>query len=137
MVTFTNDHVLDISKVNHFYNRYASWKVPNKDSDWAKMLSNSDAVISVWDGGKLVGMMRALSDAVRWATILDVLVHPDYRNQGLGTALLNRLLAEEIMHVRTIYIGTENAKMFYAKNGFETANDKGEWMILIQRENDC
>lgn len=101
------------------------------------MLFNSDAVISVWDGGKLVGMMRALSDAVRWATILDVLVHPDYRNQGLGTALLNRLLAEEIMHVRTIYIGTENAKMFYAKNGFETANEKGEWMILIQRENDC
>ncbi len=132
MIVFSNNLIVDTKKIKDFYNSYASWKVPKQRSDWERMLANSDVVISAWDDEDIVGMMRALSDTVRWATILDVLVHPNYRKKGLGTELLKRLLAEEIMHVRTIFIGTENAKEFYAKNGFENATDKGDWMILVQ-----
>lgn len=123
---------IPIDVVKDFYCSHAYWLVPDNTEKWAIMLENSSAVVSVWDQYKLVGMMRALSDGVRWATILDVLVHPNYQNQGLGTRMMNTLLAQDELKVRTIFIGTPSAERFYTRSGFTPAMDGGVWMVKLQ-----
>ena len=56
------------------------------------MIANSFAVSAAFDpAGRLLGMARALSDGVSDAYILDVVVHPDHRRQGIGRRLVSTL----------------------------------------------
>jgi GNAT superfamily N-acetyltransferase len=60
--------------------------------------------------------------------IQNVIVHPDHRRKGAGTALLNRAgtWAKEqgirILHVQTDKEGNDAAQSFYSRNGFEAKN---------------
>jgi len=49
--------------------------------------------IGAWDGGRLVGVVRVLSDGYTFSAIADVLVDPDYQRLGVGRALMQRALA--------------------------------------------
>ena len=56
------------------------------------MIANSFAVSAAFDpAGRLLGMARALSDGVSDAYILDVVVRPDHRRQGVGRRLVSTL----------------------------------------------
>ncbi|MCA9487541.1 MAG: GNAT family N-acetyltransferase [Nanoarchaeota archaeon] len=52
---------------------------------------NSNAVFSVWDGKKLVGIIRGLTDGISRGLALDLFVHKKYRNKGLGEKLLFKI----------------------------------------------
>jgi predicted N-acetyltransferase YhbS len=62
----------------------------------------------MWDGGLL-------------AEVRNVVVHPDYQRQGIGTGLVRLLLGElerlEVRHV-TLVTGT-GGEAFYERFGFE------------------
>lgn len=49
--------------------------------------------IGAWDGGRLVGAVRVLSDGYTFSAIADILVDPDYQRRGIGRALMQRALA--------------------------------------------
>jgi GNAT superfamily N-acetyltransferase/predicted kinase len=49
--------------------------------------------VGAWTGGQLVGAVRVLSDGYFFSTIPEVMVHPDYRRQGIGRELMHRALA--------------------------------------------
>ena len=44
----------------------------------------SSCIVTAWDNDVLIGMARGLSDEVRWATMIDVLVHSSYRGKAVG-----------------------------------------------------
>jgi GNAT superfamily N-acetyltransferase len=46
--------------------------------------------ITAWDGPRLVGVARVLSDGYFHATLADLFVDPDYRKRGVGRELMNR-----------------------------------------------
>lgn len=112
MTKFLNSKDLDIDKVKDFYCNYATWKVPIKYDDWEKIIKKSSSIITCWDDNSLIGMARSLSDEVRWATIIDVLVHPKYRGKGIGSKIIESLLEQPEMQVRTIYLGHLIKKIF-------------------------
>lgn len=65
------------------------------------------------------------AEGARSAWIEDVVVHPDYRNAGIGAKLLNELLAWAKAHGAAraqLVIDKTNApaELFYKKNGWET-----------------
>ena len=67
--------------------------------------------ITAWDGGRLAGCLRILTDGCYFGTITELLVLPAYQGRGIGSALLR--LARE--HTPTqLYFG---ADAFYEKNG--------------------
>lgn len=49
--------------------------------------------IGAWDGGRLVGAVRVLSDGYTFSVIADILVDPDYQHLGIGRNLMARALA--------------------------------------------
>lgn len=134
MIKFCNSKDLDVDKVKDFYCNYATWKVPSKYEDWAKIIKKSSSIITCWDNNSLIGMARSLSDEVRWATIIDVLVHPKYRGKGIGSKIIESLLEQPEMYVRTIYLATPDKEDFYNKLGFKTANEHCSYMIKVKND---
>ncbi len=46
--------------------------------------------IGAYDGGRLVGALRLLTDGYEWTVVTDFLVEPEYRRRGIGSALWRR-----------------------------------------------
>jgi ribosomal protein S18 acetylase RimI-like enzyme len=72
----------------------------------------------VHDGGKLVGVGRALADGVYTAYIGDVAVHPDYRGTGVGKQIVAELLRLCEGHKKVILYSVPGSEAFYRKFGF-------------------
>ena len=48
--------------------------------------------IGAWDGSRLVGSIRILTDGYFFATIPEILVAPDYQRRGIGKRLMELAL---------------------------------------------
>lgn len=49
--------------------------------------------IGAWDGQRLVGAIRLLSDGYEWTVVTDIVVDPAYRRRGIGRELMHRAAA--------------------------------------------
>ena len=78
--------------------------------------------IAVYDGALLVGYIDCVSNGVTDAYIQDLIVHPAYQGNGIGTELMKRMLAylkeKRIYMVSVIF--EERLRPFYEKFGFGT-----------------
>jgi ribosomal protein S18 acetylase RimI-like enzyme len=87
-----------------------------------KILTNSWGWVTARDdSGTLIGFVHIISDGVRHALIARMIVHPDFRNQGIGTQIMNEVLKmlgeNKLLPVLTANPGKTG---FYKKFGFET-----------------
>jgi len=84
-------------------------------------IQNSWYSISLYDLNKLIGFGRVIADGVHHALILDLIIHPDYQNMGLGSRLLDRLICRcKDNQIRDIQLFAAKDKYaFYEKFGFE------------------
>ncbi len=82
---------------------------------------NSALVVGAFNRqGKQIGYARAISDKTRYAYILDVIVHENYRHQEIGAKLIQFILnSEELADVYVWQLITGDAHSFYKKFGFE------------------
>lgn len=78
--------------------------------------------ISAYEGRKLIGYIDSVSNGVTDAYIQDLMVHPKFQGKGIGTELMNRMIA--YMKKKHIYmvsvIFEEELKTFYERFGFYT-----------------
>jgi GNAT superfamily N-acetyltransferase len=49
--------------------------------------------IGAWDGARLVGVVRVISDGYTFSAVADILVDPEYQRLGIGRALMQHALA--------------------------------------------
>jgi ribosomal protein S18 acetylase RimI-like enzyme len=97
----------------------AGWTVKRTPAALQTMLDHSPAAVSVWDGERLIGYARAVTDDIYRALIEDVIVDEPYRGQGVGITML-RLLLERLAHVEEIALVCEDKNIaFYERLGFE------------------
>ena len=87
-----------------------------------RSFANSTVVCFAFDGPRLVGAARALSDLEYHATIYDVAVHPDYQRRGIGTRLMNELL-QQLPVWRVLLVAEDEVRAFYQRLGFEPFGD--------------
>ena len=89
---------------------------------------NSTLVISVWCNDKMIGVIRVLSDKVFRSIIYDLIVDPEFQNQGIGSELIKRCIEHFPNSEWTV--GTEkHIAGYYEKLGF-TKIDKGNGVYL-------
>jgi ribosomal protein S18 acetylase RimI-like enzyme len=83
-------------------------------------LAHSWYCLAVYDGESLVGVGRIVTDQVLHAMIYDLIVDPDYQHQGLGSQILDRLVARcREANIRDIQLFCARGKQaFYEKHGF-------------------
>lgn len=84
---------------------------------------NSYFHIACYDGGKLVGFVDCVSNGVSDAYIQDLMVANDYQSRGIGTKLVELVIAKTrkdgIYMVSVIF--EEHLRKFYKKFGFREA----------------
>lgn len=84
------------------------------------MMRGSEATVSAWQGGRMVGFGRATSDGVYRAVLWDVVVARDMEGQGLGRCLVGALLAmPPVASAERVYLMTTNSSSFYERLGFQ------------------
>lgn len=88
----------------------------------ATVFGNSMFCTFAYTAGRLIGAGRALADGIDCAYIADVAVHPDHQGQGLGAAIIKRLLAAAAGHKKIILYANPGTESFYAKLGFLPMN---------------
>jgi ribosomal protein S18 acetylase RimI-like enzyme len=79
-------------------------------------------VVSAWDGPRLVGFARAISDGVSNAYVSTVAVLPGYQGRGIGRELIARLLAGKD-GISFVLRARPEVQAFYEKCGFSAAPD--------------
>ena len=82
-----------------------------------------------------MGFGRVISDGVHHAFIVDLMIHPNYQSQGLGAALLDKLVMKCVdFGIRYIQLFWAKDKFaFYEKSGFEKRPDIAPGMQLKSR----
>lgn len=81
-----------------------------------RSFEQSQHVAIAWDGDRVVGTARLLSDGVCNAYLLDVWAASAFRRQGIGSTLVQRLVNE--VPGQHIGLQTDDAAEFYASLGF-------------------
>jgi GNAT superfamily N-acetyltransferase len=94
-------------------------------------MSNSDKVISAWDGERLVRLMSALCDGAMTAYFHYLLVDPEFQKQGIGKRLVELMLAEYRDYLRKTLIAYDKEIGFYQHCGFEVGLGKTPLSISI------
>ncbi len=100
------------------------WKSAQRADKLVLAFAQSSKVISAWDDGVLVGLIRGLDDGVWQATIDCLLVNPRYQEKGIAAQLLSQLKEEykEILYLNVVPEEKQNVS-FYAKYEFEKQED--------------
>ena len=106
-----------------------------EQTDWARgrtledterMLAHTDLTITAWDGERLVGFGRVLTDFVFRASIWDVIVDQTYHDRDIGKGIINRILAHpSLMRVELFWLCTRRYQGFYASLGFSDKEQTG------------
>lgn len=79
---------------------------------------NSTIVISAWKEERLVGVVRVISDKMFRSVIYDLIVDPEFQNQGIGSSLVKRCI--EFYPKSEWLVGTtKDISAYYEKLGFE------------------
>lgn len=96
---------------------------------------NSLFVAGAYDGGRLIGAVRAVGDGVSIVFIQDLLVRPEYQRRGVGTRLM-RMVMERYASVYQMELLTDDTPgtvAFYRSLGFERVGAIGCCAFIRQR----
>jgi|SRR5687767_6213017 len=83
-----------------------------------RAFQNSHAVCLAYEGDRLIGASRAITDGEYHAVIYDVAVWPEYQGRGIGAQMLQELLAR-LPVWRVMLVADSDVQGFYRKAGFD------------------
>ena len=110
----------------------AGLKRPSDDIDRiGRMLAGANLIVTAWDGERLVGIARALTDFAYCCYLSDLAVDAAYQKHGIGRELV-RIVREQIgEEVMLLLLSVPDAMTYYPKIGFEKVENG--WTILRKR----
>ena len=115
---------VDVDAVYRYLSEEAYW-VPGRSRETIERLVRESArVVAAYDGDRLVGFSRVVSDGSSVAWLGDVFVLTEYRGRGIGEELVREAVEHPEHRDLQWYLGTRDAHGLYAKFGFEPANDR-------------
>lgn len=83
-----------------------------------KMLKHADILVTAWDGERLVGVARALTDYSYCCYLSDLAVDEGYQHRGIGKQLVKRIEREIGEEAALILLASPIAMDYYPKIGF-------------------
>ena len=93
----------------------------------ADMLRHANLVVTAWDGDRIVGIARTLTDFSYVGYLADLAVRASYQHRGIGTELIQR--SRDLMGSRSmlVLLAAPKAAEYYPKIGFR--KHEGAWVL--------
>lgn len=91
------------------------------------MVENSNLIITAWDGAKLIGVARSITDFHYACYLSDLAVHEQYQKKGIGRelqALTQKQLGDRC---KLILVAAPMANSYYGHIGF--TNNPNCWIL--------
>jgi N-acetylglutamate synthase-like GNAT family acetyltransferase len=135
---YTDKQYLDTDMIHHFLSVDSYWAKGITMEKVKKSIEKSSICFGMYEGdpakgeAKQIGFVRAVTDFVRFAWIMDVFVLPEYRGRGLSKWMMETMVEQsELKDVRKMMLCTYDAHGLYEQYGFQTLDDPE---IFMQRK---
>jgi GNAT superfamily N-acetyltransferase len=134
----TDKQYLDTDVIHHFLSVDSYWAKGITMDKVQKAIEKSSICFGMYEGdpalgeARQIGFVRAVTDFVRFAWIMDVFVLPEYRGVGLSKWMIETMVEHsELKDVRKMMLCTFDAHGLYEQYGFQTLDDPE---IFMQRK---
>ncbi|MFL6560675.1 MAG: GNAT family N-acetyltransferase [Bacillus sp. (in: firmicutes)] len=122
----TEKQFLDINVIHHFLSVDSYWAKGITFESVSKSIEHSSICFGLFEGNpangqaKQIGFVRAVTDFVRFAYIMDVFVLDEYRGEGLSKWMMEIITGHsELKDVQKMLLCTNDAHGLYAQYGFQ------------------
>jgi ribosomal protein S18 acetylase RimI-like enzyme len=122
---------VDVDALHEFLSKRAYWALGRPHEAVARLVREASRVVGLYDGERLIGFARTVSDGQSFAYLADVYVLPEYRGRGLGVELVREAVENGPYADRRWLLHTDDAHALYEKLGFRKPGYK-----LMEREPD-
>jgi N-acetylglutamate synthase-like GNAT family acetyltransferase len=96
------------------------WGASVTADNLSRAIENS-VCVSIFDGERQLAFARAVTDLATYAYLTDVIVADDARGRGLGTWMVEEILAHpDLQGLRRFALLTRDAQTLYERFGFST-----------------
>jgi len=100
----------------------------------SKGLPNSLFSITIRDQNSLIGMGRVVGDGGCNLEVVDIAVHPEYQQRGIGQMIMTRIMAfienNAPVSAYVSLIADDHSPALYSKYGFELTTPRSVGMAL-------
>ena len=91
------------------------------------MLQHANLLCSAWDGEKLVGVARSVTDFEYCCYLSDLAVDENYQRKGIGKELIRQTRSRLGDKAKIILLSAPKAEAYYPKIGFEA--HESAWIL--------
>lgn len=123
-ITYRRTRKLDLGQLERLW-RSVGWWAQDSPSLLQGAFAHSSAVVSAWDGDRLVGVCNALSDGHIVVYYPYLVVDPEYQRRGIGTKLIGLMQERYGAFHQQVLLSAPDAVPFYERLGWDTSRAPG------------
>ncbi|ADQ81516.1 GNAT family N-acetyltransferase [Riemerella anatipestifer] len=129
-IAYKSDIIPNVEQIIEVYNS-SGINRPTVDKERIeKMYSNSNLILTAWEGDELVGVSRSLTDFSYCCYLSDLAVKKEYQSRGIGKKLIELTKSKIGKQVALILLSAPSAMDYYPRIGMKKI-DNG---FIIKRE---
>jgi GNAT superfamily N-acetyltransferase len=128
MITYRTGNDIDLDEMIEVYvdSTLGERRPVGERERMARMLEEADLVVTAWDGDRMVGISRSVTDRVYCTYLSDLAVRLDYQGQGIGKELV-RLTRRATPQAMVILLAAPKAVDYYPKIGM--TRHESAWIL--------
>lgn len=117
-IVYRTDIVPSTEEIIELYNNAGLPRPTHDPERIRKMFEHSDLIVSAWEGEKLVGISRTITDWVWSSYLADLAVSPDVQQSGIGRKLIELTRERVSSQSMVLLLSVPTALEYYPKVGF-------------------
>ena len=122
MVAIRSDVRPSLEQVIALYAAAPLYRPVHDAARMQRIFDGSNVVLTAWDGDRLVGMLRGLTDGAFNTFICDLAIHPDVQRGGVGRQLLDAV-AERYPDTALVLQASRIARDYYGHIGWQKVDN--------------
>lgn len=128
-IEYREGNALDLDEVLELYraSTLGERRPIDERAIFADMLRHANLVITAWDGGRLIGIARSLTDFSYCAYLADLAVHRDYQRRGIGVRLIEETRRRMGPRSHLVLLAAPQARGYYPRVGF--TRHESAWVL--------